>query len=721
MGGTTARRRPHSSRDLDSFRADIEGLRAVAVILVVLDHLVGWPSGGFVGVDVFLVISGFLITGLLIKDTDRKGRISLKGFYARRARRILPAALTVLLGVTVASRFFYPGTTRVRDTQTDVLWALGFISNIHFSQIGTDYFGANRSPSLVQHFWSLAVEEQFYLVWPILILIVLTPLAKLLPQRRARFALLVVVGVGTASSFAWGLRQTATTPATAYFSTPVRAWELGVGAFIAVASTCLPGFFGRLGKARGPLSLLGLVGVLAGAFVVKAASGFPAPGAALPVLSTALVIIAGIGSVTGRWSIILTNPVSGYLGRISYSLYLAHWPVIVFVGSLMATRSWLTYPISSFITMSLTVACYHFIETPFRKFNFRRSSLQIPCREWRRESAKPATAAIGLAASATIFWALIPVVPVQTFGLALRDTTSTSSPENVLDASVAKPSKQLADDINAALASKDFPDFTPPLDELTLESAHAQWHGCRGAVDVTTCAFGVGGGADQRTALMIGDSFAMAWMPAVEAALPSAYWKIYGLARELCPAAYVSVLDWANGPVALSGSDCNLRHKFVIDQTKALNPDLVILGSSYRSVARLASKAKGNDAIREYQAGLIKTITMLKPSKQRRILTIAAPPAAKDLESCVTAQSVPADCVGKIQSGWRAAAAAEKRAANATHTSFSDTHLWFCNPGGYCPGFVGTTPVRWDGNHLTPTYARLLGPELADVIEEAMR
>src|SRR5450631_914041 len=143
-----------------SFRKDIEGLRAVAVVLVVLDHLVSWPRAGFVGVDVFFVISGFLITGLLLNESERRGRISIRNFYARRARRILPAALTVLLAVAVAAHLVFRGA-RVKDTVTDVWWSLGFSANIHFASIGTDYFQANRPPSLVQHFWSLAVEEQF--------------------------------------------------------------------------------------------------------------------------------------------------------------------------------------------------------------------------------------------------------------------------------------------------------------------------------------------------------------------------------------------------------------------------------------------------------------------------------------------------------------------------------------------------------------------------------
>jgi len=128
-----------------SFRSDIEGLRAVAVILVVLDHLTGRPSGGFIGVDVFFVLSGFLITGLLLKETEAQGRLSFRGFYARRARRILPASVTVLIAVIMAAHYAFRGV-RVRETVTDVWWALGFGANVHFAELGTDYFQANRSP-----------------------------------------------------------------------------------------------------------------------------------------------------------------------------------------------------------------------------------------------------------------------------------------------------------------------------------------------------------------------------------------------------------------------------------------------------------------------------------------------------------------------------------------------------------------------------------------------
>jgi peptidoglycan/LPS O-acetylase OafA/YrhL len=728
-----------SHKDAGSFRADIEGLRAVAVVLVILNHLVGWPGGGFVGVDVFFVISGFLITGLLINETDHQGRISFRRFYARRARRILPAALTVLLAVTVAAQFAYPGTTRVKETQTDVLWALGFGANIHFSQIGTDYFAAGRAPSLVQHFWSLAVEEQFYLLWPIVVLAVLTLLGRSLnlSQRTARQVLLGVVGAVAVASFAWGLQQSATTPATAYFSAPARAWELGVGAFVAVAATCFPGLFARLGRAAGPLSLLGLGGIVAGAVLVQSSPGFPVPGAALPVLATALVIIAGIGGPTGHWSAALTNPVSRYLGRISYSLYLVHWPVVVLVGSLLPSQSWLRYPICVLAMLGASVASYHFVEAPFRKVSLRRPSLRMPSPARRQTLSKQVLASLSLVTVAVALSLFVPASPPPSFALPRISTAANASepapdsvdhssvarsfpaPTAVAQRSVAQPSARLANGINDALAGTRFPSFNPPLTQLTIKSAQKQWGDCRGAVDPAKCSFGDGSGPGGRVAVVIGDSFAMAWMPTIEAALPAKDWKIYGLQLAQCPAAYVSVRNGQSPPAPHKA--CDTRHRFVTDLAKSLDPDLVILSSTPHTVTKLSSNAQGAAALREYQAGLTKTITLLRPGNERRILTLTGPPTSTSLQSCVTTGSVPARCVTALTPFWRSVAAAERRAAVATDTSYSDVHLWFCNANNYCPGYVGRTPIRWDTGHLTPAYAKLLGPELAGVIDKVMK
>ena len=154
-----------------TFRGDIEGLRAVAVIVVIFDHLLGWPSGGFIGVDIFFVISGFLITSLLLKEHARTGRISLVGFYRRRIRRILPVSLLVLV-VTVAIGYLLLPGARAFSTLWDGVYSALFVANWHFAAVGTGYLQATNAVSPLQHYWSLAVEEQFYFVWPFLLIVI---------------------------------------------------------------------------------------------------------------------------------------------------------------------------------------------------------------------------------------------------------------------------------------------------------------------------------------------------------------------------------------------------------------------------------------------------------------------------------------------------------------------------------------------------------------------
>ncbi|CAN5173459.1 hypothetical protein BH09ACT12_BH09ACT12_24600 [soil metagenome] len=221
--------------DGHSFRGDIQGLRAIAVIVVIAAHaVVPGFTGGFVGVDIFFVVSGFLITQLIVTGVQREDGFSLGRFYARRARRIIPAA-SLVLAVTVVASIIYFNFIDALDATRDALWATFFAANIRFGTQGVDYFALEDSASPLQHYWSLAVEEQFYIVWPLLIA------AVVWATRRRRFpgsapigALTVVALLGSAVSFAWSIHRTEVEPTAAYFSTLTRAWELGAGAIVAL-------------------------------------------------------------------------------------------------------------------------------------------------------------------------------------------------------------------------------------------------------------------------------------------------------------------------------------------------------------------------------------------------------------------------------------------------------------------------------------------------------
>ncbi|PRA10099.1 acyltransferase, partial [Brevundimonas sp. MYb27] len=296
-------------------RPDIQGLRALAVLAVIADHLFHWPSGGFVGVDVFFVISGFLITGVLVREYEKTGRISFVDFYRRRIKRILPASV-LALAVTLAVSYFVFSKSRFDMVTWDVIWAFFFAGNWRFALAGTDYFQADGPVSPIQHFWSLGVEEQFYFVWPWVMLLIIAMMAKRSSNGTAvRLAVGIAITLISVASFAWAMHETTTTPTLAYFSTFSRAWELGVGAGLAILAPVLV----RLPNALRPvLGWVGFLGIIASLFIINSTSIFPAPTAALPVLATGLVILAGTGGPQ-RFLAPLTNRVSGYVGDISYS------------------------------------------------------------------------------------------------------------------------------------------------------------------------------------------------------------------------------------------------------------------------------------------------------------------------------------------------------------------------------------------------------------------
>ena len=253
----------------------------VAVLLVFANHLLGFPSGGFIGVDVFFVISGFLITGNLLRMAESTGNVSFKRFYWNRVRRIVPAATIVLL-LTVLASFMIFQSFRAQRIGLDAFFAFIFMSNWWFAARDTNYFANDDAVSPIQHYWSLSVEEQFYFIWPALIFVigVLVVSKSWTHEHRMRLAGRVMVGI-IAVSLAWAIYQTHVAAAWAYFDTVSRVWELGVGALLATSTAALA----NIPVNRKPLlSWGGLALIAAGALLIgQGAAGFPAPWALLPV------------------------------------------------------------------------------------------------------------------------------------------------------------------------------------------------------------------------------------------------------------------------------------------------------------------------------------------------------------------------------------------------------------------------------------------------------
>ena len=260
-----------------SFRPDVQGLRAVAILLVVLYHAdIPGISGGYVGVDVFFVISGFVISGVLLRERQANGRTSLRSFYGRRARRIIPAA-TLVIVVTVIAAFHFLGPLTGHDTAVDGQWAAVFLANFHFAASQTNYLASQQPPSALQNYWSLAVEEQFYIVYPTIFLVT----ARLARGISLRARLAVVLLAVIVASYAFSIVFTSTNAPSAFFSPLTRAWELALGGLIAVASQSLR----RLPQSLAALiSWLGLGAIVVASTTLTSASVYPGALVAIPVL-----------------------------------------------------------------------------------------------------------------------------------------------------------------------------------------------------------------------------------------------------------------------------------------------------------------------------------------------------------------------------------------------------------------------------------------------------
>jgi len=471
-------RRPAQS----GFRPDIEGLRAVAVVAVVLFHAdVPGVGGGFVGVDVFFVISGFLITGLLWREANATGTVRLRNFYGARARRLLPASAMVGVITAIASVVLLPPLQASSVLREGIASAL-YVSNYWFIAEGVHYFGGHLPPSPFQHYWSLGVEEQFYLVWPPMIIGTAWLIRLVRRRNRTRKTsatssqrpYLVVLALVAVVSFALSLVITYVMPAVAFFSLPTRAWQLAAGGLVALTA----GQWRRLPpRAAAFTGWAGLAVILLACTWLGPTTPFPGSAALLPTLGTVLVIGAGCAApAQGCGRALAVQPMQA-IGRISYSWYLWHWPVLVLAPALLGHPMGLAGRLAAaLVSGGLAVLTLRYIENPLRfAAPIRRSPL--------------ASLALGGAATAVavaVGVALLVVVPTPVGrgapGTALAVTAAPPPAGATMDAYDAAVRQAFAQ-VNAAVAaSADLQavpaNLDPPLAAAPAEQQAYLFNGC---------------------------------------------------------------------------------------------------------------------------------------------------------------------------------------------------------------------------------------------------
>jgi len=703
-------------------RPDIQGLRALAVLAVLADHLFGWPTGGYVGVDVFFVISGFLITALLLREYESSGRISLVSFYRRRARRILPAA-TVCLAVTVAAAWLVYRSARFASIADDALWSLLFVSNWHFAAAGTDYLGAIGPVSPLQHYWSLAVEEQFYLCWP-LIAVAILGLTRRRGSRRSSVVAIVagVLVISVIGTFLLAVFETASEPAWAYFSTLSRVWELAAGALLAVAA----GRCARIpSRWRYPLAVSGLVMIGSGMLLFGATTAIPGPWSAVPVVGALLVLAAGIG-VRAQHPWLLCAAPAGYIGRISYSLYLWHFPVIVLSAALLPAGPASTLSIIVVIS-ALSAASFHLVEEPLRRGHGVVGRAKAS--SWWR--FRGAGGLVGLRTAVIAAVAGIPAILLATIlGPSQSQLAATAAPGLRGGSAQAV----LSADLDSALRADQWPELSPAIDGISDSGRPPRDRECAAGlthVDRSRRATGAVGGGDElgsviegrladcvfgdltsgRLAVVAGDSIAITWIPMVRELLEPFGYRVQGLTMSGCPFVATDMRNAASDIAAF----CPDHKAATVAAINALQPDLLFVSNTFEPW--LAGDVGSDGGAARYAAGQRSIVEELAGSTNA-VYLLAPPPPGKALEDCATLVSTPANCVSGVPDQWRRFNdAMTESLASTTRTTYIDTSGWFCSAAGQCPSFVGQTPTRRDAvGHVVPAFAERLAPVLSEIV-----
>ncbi|MEV5384459.1 acyltransferase family protein [Streptomyces sp. NPDC052721] len=666
-------------------RRDIQALRGLAVTLVVLAHA-GVPhvAGGYVGVDVFFVISGFLITKGLLRETERSGSLSLRRFYARRAVRILPLATLVCL-VTMAGCRLFASKIRYAEFMHDALASALYFMNVDLATSGTDYLREGTAPSPFQHFWSLSVEEQFYLLWPLLLLVSWRVTRR--PWLRALpLSLLCLL------SYCLGVRAAETSPSWAYFGPHTRLWELGAGGLLAFSDRALRRV-PRVVFAAG--AWFGLSAIVASAVLYDDDTPFPGPYALLPVLGAALVIADGGRAKPSAVSRLLSLSPAMWVGDVSYGWYLWHWPVLM-IGPAALRR-----PADPQLSVALCLAALllawvtlHLVENPLRFGPLRR---------------RPTHAVIlGLGLSSV-------VVSVSLVAASFPPSISTTVRAPMLDEVLTRaqdPQARLAELLGTSAPglprnlSPSLPDIKRQRSAVYRDNCHVDYTATRSPI----CVYG--DRSSDKVVVLFGDSHAAQWFPATERLSRQYGWKLVSLTKASCKTADITIVNH-HRPY----ERCDIWRKNSLERIASLDPILVVVSSS-----EAGEPAEGvTDTPRSWAAGYERVYRRLVATAGHVAVLLDNPWPKGDAVECASSYPLRLGVCERDQSHAikdPARREANRQGARRAGAAVIDPKPWLCPRSGRCPVVVGDTFVYRDESHMAESYAVALTPVLRQELQE---
>jgi len=679
------------------FRPDIEGLRAVAILAVVAFHAgQRGGSGGFVALDVFFVISGFLITRLLWAELVGTCDIRLGKFYAARVRRLLPASAVVLIVTAVAAVWLLP-PLEVPSALGDGLAAALYVVNYRYAINGTDYLAQEAVGSPFQHYWSLSLEEQFYLIWPALLL-----LWALWFRRRggAPSAKLVIVGlaglavVSLCLSVLWSysvpVGGVVVTEPWAYFSLPSRAWQFVVGGLVALSAPALSRLKPAVARIVG---LTGTVWIAVAVVTFDTNTPYPGIAAVLPVLGAALIIGAGCALPTGGVGRVLSLAPMRAVGRVSYSWYLWHWPLLVFTPLLISHYSRLVAVAASF---GLAVLTTRYLERPIRYAPALRVSTA------KSLAVGALCTVVAVAATAVLPKAQSPLVGRGAPGAAIATTDSAAEIRRLVDISARGGELPV--------------NLSPQLSDVPAVVRALRGESCiQGMMDVDVADCVAGDPDGVRTVALVGDSHAMMWEPAIDDIARQHHWRLLPMAKSSCP-----LLDRpiVNPYLGRRYSECDQWRSNVLGRLEAVRPEVVIL-SLLRKYGAEWGLSPSDPA---WSESLAELIGVLQTATGGQVLVLGpVPNPGTDVPVCLSGHvDNIAACMPPRQAAVKSAVIAAEEAVTASRGGqYFDVTQFFCTESE-CPVVIGKYLVFRDRNHVTAEYARALAGVLSPVLTRAM-